>query len=178
MQTKKKQQARGNSPACSSSVPTHHALFKHLVKCCLKFSFFMGFVTQPCNLHAFYVWKNPGRVSHTPWRAKKLPVQDIQIKTEFFISFGSEFLLFLKKEKEKLQLHFLFYRQCSMSKNVVSPNQYGSFMIWFTLFVYLVDYFLKAKNPGRNFLQWYYATIFIYVIFLNIIIIFWGASSS
>lgn len=65
-----------------------------------------------------------------------------------------------------------------MSKNVVSPNQYGSFMIWFTLFVYLVDYFLKAKNPGRNFLQWYYATIFIYVIFFNIIIIFWGASSS
>ena len=125
MQTKKKQQARGNSPACSSSVPTHHALFKHLVKCCLKFSFFMGFVTQPCNLHAFYVWKNPGRVSHTPWRAKKLPVQDIQIKTEFFISFGSEFLLCLKK----------------------------------------VDYFLKAKNLGRNFLQWYYATIFIYVIF-------------
>lgn len=54
-----------------------------------------------------------------------------------------------------------------MSKNVVSPNQYGSFMIWFTLFVYLVDYFLKAKNPGRNFLQWYYATIFIYVIFFK-----------
>ena len=45
-------------------------------------------------------------------------------------------------------------------------------MIWFTLFVYLVDYFLKAKNPGRNFLQWYYATIFIYVIFFNIIIVF------
>ena len=107
MQTKKKQ-ARGNSPACSSSVPTHHAHFKHLVKCCLKFRFFMGFVTQPCNLHEFYVWKNPGRVSHTPWRAKKLPAQDIQIKTEFFISFGSEFLLFFKKEKEKLQLHFLF----------------------------------------------------------------------
>ena len=64
-------------------------------------------------------------------------------------------------------MHFLFYRQCSMSKNVVSPNQYGSFMIWFTLFVYLVDYFLKAKNPGRNFLQWYYATIFIYVIFFK-----------
>lgn len=113
----------------------------------------MGFVTQPCNLHAFYVWKNPGRVSHTPWRAKKLPAQDIQIKTEFFISFGSEFLLFKKKEKEKLQLQFLFYRQCSMSKNVVSPNQYGSFMIWFTLFVYLVDYFFKTKNPGRNFFK-------------------------
>lgn len=101
MQTKKKKQASGNSPACSSSVPTHHAHFKHLVKCCLKFRFFMGFVTQPCNLHAFYVWKNPGRVSHTPWRAKKSPVQDIQIKTEFFICFGSEFLLFLKKKKKK-----------------------------------------------------------------------------
>ena len=75
-QNKTKKQARGNSPACSSSVPTHHAHFKHLVKCCLKFRFFMGFVTQPCNLHAFYVWKNPGRVSHTPWRAKKLPVQE------------------------------------------------------------------------------------------------------
>ena len=34
-------------------------------------------------------------------------------------------------------------------------------MIWFTLFVYLVDHFLKAKNP------WYYATIFIYVIFFQ-----------
>lgn len=65
-----------------------------------------------------------------------------------------------------------------MSKNVVSPNQYGSFMIWFTLFVYLVDYFLKAKNPGRNF----YSGItqqFLFMSFsFNIIIIFWGASSS
>ena len=104
----KHKQARGNSPACSWSVPTHHAHFKHLVKCCLKFRFFMGFVTQPCNLHAFYVWKNPGRVSHTPWRAKKLPVQDIQIKTEFFISFGSEFLLFLKKRKRKIAIAFSF----------------------------------------------------------------------
>ena len=68
----------------------------------------MGFVTQPCNLHAFYVWKNPGRVSHTPWRAKKLPVQDIQIKTEFFISFGTEFLLFLKKEKKNCNCIFFF----------------------------------------------------------------------
>ena len=68
----------------------------------------MGFVTQPCSLHAFYVWKNPWRVSHTPWRAKKLPVQDIQIKTEFFISFGSEFLLFLKKRKRKIAIAFSF----------------------------------------------------------------------
>jgi len=65
-----------------------------------------------------------------------------------------------------LQLHFLFYRQCSMSKNVVSPNKYGSFTAWYGSHyssIYL-GYVLKAKNPGRNFLQWYYATIFIYVI--------------